>query len=500
MTLNNRRGTSKVTKNLKDYIVPIVIVLIIVVLILNYIFSDSSSSSAKPQDPTAITVDLDNVDTEAYIIYTWWNKTKLDSQTKMYKWEKVQVAKWQLNISFSNSWSMVLNRLWELRYNEDGTYTLYSSDLWVNSKWDSNIEMRYAKIKTPQQAVFSLSQNEVASTIYVVSWSVDIETLVWNTTTLQKWEKISIMKTNSNDKNFDMSLAKEKIDDYTKNDDWFIKNNWASYLTQENSSMTWITSTWSFSSWTTNSWTSIEQPTWLPVSNTNMYVSFSNIYDEIQVSSSNVDVVWNILADWVYKIELNSYQATINQETKTFIVKNVSFPNLTNDLVYRVYDEYGKMLYKWVITVYNPTWSNQTWASSTTQNTTTWEANNWYAKVENYPITSSTSYKIVSPTQNPYTTQDELVKIEWTVPAKTVEKIVINGFKLQKFSSYSSYWQYFANSSFGNLKDWVNIYKIQYYWADQKMLYENNFTIIKQPKETQETTTSTWETQSWTTN
>jgi hypothetical protein len=33
------------------------------------------------------------------------------------------------------------------------------------------------------------------------------------------------MRNESNDKNLDLSLKKEEIDDYTKNDDWFIKNN-----------------------------------------------------------------------------------------------------------------------------------------------------------------------------------------------------------------------------------------------------------------------------------
>jgi hypothetical protein len=32
------------------------------------------------------------------------------------------------------------------------------------------------------------------------------------------------MRTEANDENLDISLKKEEIDDYVKNDDWFIKN------------------------------------------------------------------------------------------------------------------------------------------------------------------------------------------------------------------------------------------------------------------------------------
>ena len=72
-----------------------------------------------------------------------------------------------------------------------------------------------------------------------------------------------------------------------------------------------------------------------------------------------------------------------------------------------------------------------------------------------------------------------------------MKSIVINWFQLQKFPAYWSYWSYFANKDFGNLKDWVNIYKIEYYGAENKLLYENNFTIIK---EVDPTTTQTWTT------
>ena len=104
------------------------------------------------------------------------------------------------------------------------------------------------------------------------------------------------------------------------------------------------------------------------------------------------------------------------------------------------------------------------------------------AQVENYPITSSPLYQILTPKQNPLTTSDDIVRIEGTVPAGSVEKIIVNDFELKKFPKFGSYWSYFANSDFGNLKEWVNIYKIQYFGSEWKLIYENNFTIIKEAK------------------
>ena len=102
------------------------------------------------------------------------------------------------------------------------------------------------------------------------------------------------------------------------------------------------------------------------------------------------------------------------------------------------------------------------------------------AGVENYSLSKSPLYTIISPKSNPYITTENNVRIEGAVPARTVEKIVINDFQLQKFPKYGTYWYYFANEEFGNLKEGLNIYKIQYFGADNKIIFENTFTIVKE--------------------
>ena len=455
----NRRqlNNQNIIKSFKDYLAPIIIISIILLFVINSLVWKEDTTKVDNNSSSKLEVTLQSPTTEGYIEYNWWKKTKIEWVVSLYKSEKIQVVSDSVSLKDSLV-KFNLNKLWELKYNEDWSYTLYSSDLWVETTSNINIEMRYAKVLASWNSVFALSQNEVASTIYVVSWNVEVKNLAWNSTVIKKWEKLVIMRNDSNDKNKDLSLSKELIDDYIKNEDFFIKNNWSFYLSQIEEN----TSTWETSTWTSNNITS---------SNNWSYISFNNLYDEAEVSWEKTDISWNLLNDWIKAIEIDWKNAEINFDAKTFVVKDINISKKTNDIVYKIYGVDSKIIDKWILTLFNIKWV--TWTTWTTWTT-------WLAWVENYPITTSPLYQIVSPKQNPYTTTENVVRIEWTIPARTVSKIFVNDFQLQKFVKNSSYWQYFANSEFGNLKPWVNIYKIQFYWEWDKIIYETNFTIIKQ--------------------
>lgn len=460
---SRRNNNNKVLKTFKDYLFPIVVVIIILLLIGNYLFSWNNSSTETVIN-SSLEVSLGMPDTEAYSVYSGWNKTKLEWKILMYKTEKLQVVNGSLNIKDVNS-ELVLNKLWELRYNEDGGYTLYSSDLWVKSSSGIHIEMRYAKVSSMNQSVFSLSQNEVASTIYVVSWILNVENLAGKSATLQKWEKLVIMRNNAKDENSDLSLSKEPIDDYIKSDDWFIKNNGSSYL----SAIDTVSATGSMNASGETLTGAVLLWTWGVTQSD--YITFNNLYDEAEINAPTVDIEGTILSDMVFKIDINWQIASIDNNTKTFLLKWFKLNAKTNDLVYRVYDEWNKLLDKRVLTIYS-TSSTDLWNNT----------NSTLAQVENYPITSSPLYQILTPKQNPYTTSDNKVRIEWLVPAWVIERIVVNDFQLRKFPKYWTYWTYFADYANDNLKEWVNIYKIQYFGTEWKLIYENNFTIIKEVK------------------
>lgn len=499
--MNNRRN-KKVVKNFKDYIIPIVWVLIILILILNFIFGwDDTENNTNIVNNTPIEVSLKDNDTEAYVVYASWDRKKVEGSLQTYKWEKLQVwTKWSINISLWNEeWNISLNRLWELKYNESWTFTLLSSDLWVNTKKDLSTEMRYIKVSSKWESVYNLSQNEVASSVYVLYWNIEIQNTAWNKTTLQKWQKITIMRNEANDKDLDLSLKKEAIDDYIKNDDWYLSNNWSFFLDKVE------TSSWS----TKNTQVSMS---WAIVSNNSEtwfnYVSF-NYPDESDINTDTINIEWSLLDDIVYKVEINWQTADINTTDKTFSLKNLKVTSRVNNIVYRVFDSSNKLLDKWVLTLYYSKW----WTSTT--NATNNSEKSTLASVENYSLTNSPLYQIISPKENPYTTSESVIMIEWTVPARTVSKIIINWFQLQQFPANWTYWKYFANEWFWNLKDWLNIYKIEYYGADWKIIFENNYTIIKEPKkevtpvtpiENSTSNTSTWEnaptetTNTWTEN
>ncbi|MBW7954209.1 hypothetical protein H3C61_00115 [Candidatus Gracilibacteria bacterium] len=456
--MNRRQLSNKnnIIKSFKDYLAPIIIISVILLFVINSLVSKEDTTKIDNNSSSKLEVTLQSPTTEGYIEYSGGKKTKIEGQTSLYKSEKIQVVSDSIGLK-NDLVKFNLNKLGELKYNEDGSYTLYSSDLWVEALSNITIEMRYAKVLASQNSVFSLSQNEVASTIYVVSGNVEVKNLAGNSTVIKKGEKLVIMRNDSNDKNKDLSLSKELIDDYIKNEDFFIKNNGSFYLSQIEDN----TSTGETSTGTSNNISS---------SNNGSYISFNNLYDEAEVTGDKIDISGSLLNDGIKAIEIDGKSADINSEAKTFIVKNVNISNKTNDIVYKIYDTNSKIVDKGVLTLFNIKGVSGQTPSGTTG----------LAGVENYPITTSPLYQIVSPKQNPYTTTENVVRIEGTIPARTVSKIFVNDFQLQKFVKNSSYWQYFANSDFGNLKPGVNIYKIQFYGEGDKVIYETNFTIIKQ--------------------
>ncbi len=452
-------NNKKILKTFKDYLVPIIIVFIILIFLLKYIFGgDNTNITNIPDNNASLNVTLSSAQTEAYVEYNGWNRTKIDGEVTLYKSEKLKVASESVKIS-DDSINLHLNRLWELKYNEDGSYTLYSSDLWWEVKKEINIEMKYATVKVNNGWVFSLSQNEVASTVYVLSGTLEVKNSAGNSTILQKGEKLVIMRNNSNDKNADLSLLKESIDDYIKNEDWFLKNNGNFFLSQPEP---WLSNTG-----TTTSTGNVATPS----GGSQYYITFNTIFDEAEVSSDKTDISWNIVDDRVITVNINGKNADIDAQNKTFILKEANTSARVNDIVYKLYDTNSTLLYKWILTLHNSKWTS--WGNNSSQ----WGG---LAQVQNYPIATSPLYQIITPKQNPYTTTENVVRIEGTIPARTVSKIVINDFQLQKFVANSTYWQYFANSEFGNLKPWVNIYKIQFYGTGDSIVYETNFTIIKE--------------------
>lgn len=447
----NRRWWRSIKKTFRDYLVPIIIVFLFLMFFINYIlfWGDNNINEKQNFDVSWINISIaDPINTSWEIILQNWNKVELKDNTTIYKWEKIKISKWDVKLSLEWVWDFVLNRLWELNYNVDWSFSLISSDLWVNLKTNFVIDMRFMKVSWGEGSIFSISQNEIASSAYVVSWILEVTSNSWQKTVLQKWEKIVLMRNMSNDTNIDLSSLKEQIDDYTKNDDFFIKNKWNYFLTSSSPNINEISSSWS------------------DISNCSFnYIEFTSIRDEQEVLNDTIDIEWVINSELVKKIDINWYIASISWTN--FVLKDYKITNKVENIVYRLYDDKSNLITKWFITLYYSKWLG---IYNQTSN---------LAQVLNYEMLNSEEYKIISPTENPFITTESLVQIEWIVPYWKVEKILVNWFRLQKFIPYSSKWNYFANAEYQNLKPWVNIYNIKYIWPEDKLMYENNFVIIK---------------------
>ena len=448
--VRNRPGISK---NLKDYMVPI-IVLIIVILILFSVFSwwDKDNTNLSGENQVWLNVIMDTPNTEWYIVYPWDYKKKIEWNTFLYKGEKVIMKEWSVSLNLSNVWDIKLNKLWELKYGEEGNLYLYSSELWINSKSKLNLIMRYAKISIWENTSVSFSQNEVWSTIYLLKWFTEISNLVWKSTVLAPWQKITISRLDASKKDLDLLVLKEELWDYFKTTDWYIKNNGDAYLQTKNEndllSVSWSTSSWSIKKITDD-----------------LLISFNNLIDDSQVSSSSISVSWTYSDETIASITLNWEKAVLDKEKKSFKFEKVITENKINDLVFRVYDDSWELLQKKLFTVYYEWWTSKE-ALSTGP-----------FRVKNYDIDWSKFTFFEPSTTNSFTTTSDFVTIKWRVWTKWVSSILVNDYKLKSYNWND--WRYHASTSNSNLENGTNVYEIKYFDENGKLVYTNYYTIVK---------------------
>jgi len=448
----NRRNRRHIhfLKTFKDYSAPIVLFGGIFLVGIYALFATSDAPIEDVTPPPPLQIIRNSPQTQADIQYVWWTKAKLESDGILEKSEKIFLSSETAHLQNTNvNFHMSPG---ELSYDAHDTYTLLSGNLWVEAKNSLTIHMRYLSVQTAAENIFSLSQNEITSSLYVVQGSVEITTNAWASTKVSKGERIVLTKVASEDKSLDLVAKKEPIDEVTKNDEWFRKNNAASYLAVPDVTKTPETS--------------------FPVANSEAgYISFSNsLFDRAEINTNQIDIAGMIHDDRITIIEMDGKNADIDLQAKTFVVRGVNTSKRKNDLVYYLYEDQNE-IYRGVLTLYNA--SGTGWGSSTAK------TSSGYASTNNFPLTNSAEYPILFPKQNPYITRDTLVTLEWAVPARTVTRIVVNGFQLTKFVPNSTNWAYNANVQYDNLKDGVNIYTIEYFNNSEKV-FEQNVTIIKE--------------------
>ena len=445
------RKKNSLQKTVKDYIVPIIWLFLILLLIFT-IFSSDNDIEKKVDLENRIWLDLnlDSNDNKAYIIYSWWKKSIVDDSSLLYKWEKLIIKEWIISLSWIWIWDAKINKLWELEYKQDWSFFLESSDLWINSKNKLTINMKFASIKVWEHSNISFSQNEVLSSIYLLNWTAEVTNLSWVTSFLAKWEKISVSRIEANQKNIDLSLNKEKLDDYYKNSQWFIANNWASYLQDINKTSSWI------------------------ITNKNIFynsniLSFNNILDESNISSNSIIISWIYSNKDIEKITLNNIDAEIDKITKSFKFKKINTLNKENDLIFKVYNKSNDLMSKFVYTIYN---------NSSILNSSKFNSHLFNIDGSKFVFTSIKDWIIKRLNQKTiYTTYWDFLTLYWFVWIKWVKNVIINWYSLKSFN-WSS-WRYHPSVLNNNLNLWTNIYEVKYLNDKWDILYINHFTIIK---------------------
>jgi len=446
MSRYNRRNS--VSKTFKDYLVPI-IGGIVILLILFSLFSGDSDTATDTTTTTENRIGSSLVlsdSANAFIEYTGNKKEEILANRDVFKGEKVIIKEGSALLTSPTNTKINVNKLWELKLNEDGSYALFSGDIWVQAPAKTSINLRYGTVELMADTVASFTQNEVGSTIYILKGSAEAKNLSGQSVLLGAKEKVTISRSDASNAEVDLSLAKKNLDTFFQKSDWFIKNNGGVYLREVADETTSTGST------NTSS-----------VSSISGLLTFTNLEDEGTVNTDTVTLAGTFISDDIGIITIDGKTATINTENKSFEVKGISTKQKENDLIVKVYSSSRELLSKEVFTLYYTGGQQEQEA---------------IFKVENFSL-DATKFQFISPKQNPYTTAENVVMIEWRVPAGIVQKVVVNDFTLKKFPQYGTYWKYFANTEFGNLKDGLNIYKVEYFGKDGNLLHSNAFTIVK---------------------
>jgi len=451
----NVRRKNSVEKWLRDYIVPIIGLLLIIILIFNvFSWNDNKDVTTKVENKIWLSIQLEGINSESFISYPWDHKEKIVWDTMLYKWEKIIVKDGIADLSLAWVWDFKLNKLWELKFLEDGKFSLFSSDLWLNSSSSTNIDMRFASVKVWENTHISFSQNEMWSTVYLINGFAEISNKVWKSTVLASGQKITISRLDASKEDLDLSLLKENIDDYYKQSDWFIKNNWNSYLKTEDldkeETNTWVVSKLS----------------------TSELISFSNLYDEENVSTDNITVSWNFTDTTISKIILNWSEAKINTELKTFKFENVSVSKAENDLVFKIYDDANDLLSKFIYVVY------YNWASVNNNVNSKFTVKTFNVDGSQFIFSSIKDWLVKQLNwKTTYITYWDFLTLYWKVTTKWITRVDVDWYTLKSFN-WSS-WRYHPSVVNNNLNIWTNVYEVKYFSNDNKLVYTNHFTIIK---------------------
>ena len=446
------RRRNAVTKNIKDYIVPIIGAFIVLLILISLFSGGEENVEVQKENQVGITLNADGTSTQATIEYSNGDELDISDQGVLMKGESINVSNGSLVLDIPEVGDARISKLGIVDYNTDGSFTHSSGNFWVNTSTPLNVKMKFATVKMGENSHVSMSQNEMASTVYVIAGYVEVENLVGKNALILPGEKVSITTINASNQDLDIKAQKEPIDDVFKNDDWYMLNQWDYYA---------------------NAWNQEDQEdeddseSNVPQTsnNSSRLLVFDTIKDEANIDASSIAVTGNYVGDNIVKITANGQEATINTQNKSFSFEKISTAKYQNDIVFRAYDDAEDVLEKRLITLYYL-------AGESTGETGGYN-------LQNYENVDASQYVFTAPSANTtYTTNVGEVTIQGSVSNPEIAKVLINGYQLNSYSQEYGTWKYHAFNRFNTLSKGTNVYDIEYLDANDNVVYTNRYNIV----------------------
>lgn len=455
------RGDNR--KNAFSVLAPFALALIILVLVLRFAFGGSNTQEVKTGSSLNIQA---KEGSEAYVYMSGDSKKQISGSAKLFDTDnklEVKVGEAEAVFDGNTPGKIYLDKGAEVRYGgiKDGKENIYldNSYLWLEGANDKiQITLGNFELHPEAEAVVIVNQNAIAGNAYVLRGSVTVKAM-GSFVTVGVGQQITLLK-NEMKEGMNLRDKVQPIDDFIRQIDFFLRHNGDTVLASA--------SLHTGSGTAANGSGSIFTEGSGSVRRSEKKIVILSPEDESTLETNKVTIEGKIMDTNVRKVTINERDASINPEENTFILKDVSLPSASNNLVYKAFDAEGAQIMKGVVTVYV---SKK--AQTEQENKPT---------VTTFPI-SDKDFSIMAPKENPYKTTDNVVRIEGRVNKGAVKYITINDFRLSKFPQFSTYWYYYANKDFGTMNDGINLYSIKYYGEDDTLLSTQLFTIVKEAKE-----------------
>ncbi len=445
------------TQNIFPWTWVIVVSGVIVILLLAKWFM----SWSKEANASAYLTVTPREQSTVYISMSASSKNRIDWVEKLFASDK--------SLSVETGWASAENEYMkvDLDKNTELTYKSHSSSgevigvskgrAWIAAKnIPVTVELKNFSLIINPGNVSLVEQNNAFSVDYAIQGISSISTSI-GSYALQTGNRIMIGKSDLVSGSTNLSSLAGPIDESIMQNELFTRNNWENLLKQV-SSFSWTNQTTSGS--ITNETGVLSNTT------TNHVIEITDPIDGTIAKTNTITIIGNILSKDVKRVTIDDKDASVSPVNETFVMQNLSMDKDIMNFVYKAYDGNNSLMEKWVLVVFSSRWVKD---------------NQWRLVSNNFPI-SNKDFKIVFPTENPYKTTDSLVKVQWTVPRDTVEYIVVNGYRLQKFIPNSTVWYYYANTDTKSMVDGINLYTIKFYGSDNTVLYSQLFTIVKELK------------------